>query len=279
MIDWQFVSKERAVNGIEAGDYYAGIEIPKGFSKSLTSIMTKNFKQPKITYYANEKKNAIATKITDKVVQTIQTEVNESFVTTVINLVNKLLGTVIEQGKKEGTNIFQNLQNQIDSAQSAVKSVEKTIDGFEGVMEVAQDLNKSLSKTDLSAILGDTKTVVSDTEDAIKVAESSVDAVTSSVGDVLKSSSKKLANSANNLKKINDTNSDKAQAEIKSVLAECAQARKELQAIVPALEKVNDNLPKPLSSVKALIKVLKTADSRLGGVENELNKKIGRAHV
>ena len=238
MIDWQFVSKERAVNGIEAGDYYAGIEIPKGFSKSLTSIMTKNFKQPKITYYANEKKNAIATKITDKVVQTIQTEVNESFVTTVINLVNKLLGTVIEQGKKE----------------------------------VAQDLNKSLSKTDLSAILGDTKTVVSDTEDAIKVAESSVDAVTSSVGDVLKSSSKKLANSANNLKKINDTNSDKAQAEIKSVLAECAQARKELQAIVPALEKVNDNLPKPLSSVKALIKVLKTADSRLGGVENELNK-------
>ena len=139
-------------------------------------------------------------------------------------------------------------------------------------MEVAQDLNKSLSKTDLSAILGDTKTVVSDTEDAIKVAESSVDAVTSSVGDVLKSSSKKLANSANNLKKINDTNSDKAQAEIKSVLAECAQARKELQAIVPALEKVNDNLPKPLSSVKALIKVLKTADSRLGGVENELNK-------
>ena len=273
MIDWQFVSKERAVNGIEAGDYYAGIEIPKGFSKSLTSIMTKNFKQPKITYYANEKKNAIATKITDKVVQTIQTEVNESFVTTVINLVNKLLGTVIEQGKeRKEQNIFQNLQNQIDSAQSAVKSVEKTIDGFEGVMEVAQDLNKSLSKTDLSAILGDTKTVVSDTEDAIKVAESSVDAVTSSVGDVLKSSSKKLANSANNLKKINDTNSDKAQAEIKSVLAECAQARKELQAIVPALEKVNDNLPKPLSSVKALIKVLKTADSRLGGVENELNK-------
>lgn len=104
--------------------------------------MTKNFKQPKITYYANEKKNAIATKITDKVVQTVQTEVNESFVTTVVNLVNKLLGTVIEEGKKDGTNIFQNLQNQIDSAKSAVKSIEKTIDGFEGVMEVAQDLNK-----------------------------------------------------------------------------------------------------------------------------------------
>ena len=139
-------------------------------------------------------------------------------------------------------------------------------------MDTTQDLNKSLSKTDLSAILGDTKTVVSDTEDAIKVAESSVDVVTSSVSDVLKSSSKKLANSANNLKKINDTTSDKAQAQIKSVLAECAQARKELQEIVSALDKVNNNLPKPLRSVEALIKVLKTADSRLGGVENELDK-------
>jgi spore germination protein KA len=132
----------------------------------------------------------------------VQTEVNESFVTTVVNLVNKLLGTVIEEGKKDGTNIFQNLQNQIDSAKSAVKSIEKTIDGFEGVMEVAQDLNKTLSKTDLSSVLGDTQNVVNNTQDAIKVAESSVDVVTSSVGDVLTSSSKKLENSANNLKKI-----------------------------------------------------------------------------
>ena len=274
VIDWQFVSKERAMNGIKAGDYYAGIEIPKGFSKSLTSIMTKNFKQPKITYYANEKKNAIATKITDKVVQTVQTEVNESFVTTVVNLVNKLLGTVIEEGKKDGTNIFQNLQNQIDSAKSAVKSIEKTIDGFKGVMEVAQDLNKTLSKTDLSSVLGDTQNVVNNTQDAIKVAESSVDVVTSSVGDVLTSSSKKLENSANNLKKINNVTTEKSQAEIKSVLAECVQARKELQAIVPTLENVNNSLPKPLSAVKALVKILKTADSRLGGVENELNKML-----
>ena len=141
IIDWQFVSKEKAVNGIKAGKYYAGIEIPKGFSKSLTSIMTKDFKQPQITYYANEKKNAIATKITDKVVQTVQKEVNESFVTTVVNLVNKMLGTVIEEGKKDGTNIFQNLQDQISSAQDSVKSIDSMIGSFEGVIQVAEDLN------------------------------------------------------------------------------------------------------------------------------------------
>lgn len=57
-------------------------------------------------------------------------------------------------------------------------------------------------------------------------------------------------------------------------MAECVQARKELQTIVPTLENVNNSLPKPLSAVKALVKILKTADSRLGGVENELNKML-----
>ena len=56
MIDWQFVSKERAVNGIEAGDYYAGIEIPKGFSKSLTSIMTKTLSSLKLPIMQTKRK-------------------------------------------------------------------------------------------------------------------------------------------------------------------------------------------------------------------------------
>ena len=147
-LGWQFVSEEKAKEGVQAGDYYAAIVIPENFSSSLVSILSGDLKRPKLDYYVNEKKNAIATKITDKVVQTVQTEVNESFVTTVVNLVNKLLGTDIDECKKDGTNIFQNLLNQNDSAKSAVKSIEKTIDGFEGVMEVAQDLNKTLSITE-----------------------------------------------------------------------------------------------------------------------------------
>lgn len=97
LIDWQFVSKEEALEGIKSGQYYAGIEIAEDFSESLTSIVTSEFEQPQITYYANEKKNAIATKITDKVVQTVQTEVNESFVTTVVDLLNGVLGTAVVQ--------------------------------------------------------------------------------------------------------------------------------------------------------------------------------------
>lgn len=270
-IDWQFVSQEKALSGVKAGDYYAGIVIPKNFSKSLTSIMTKKFKQPEITYYANEKKNAIATKITDKVVQTVQTQVNESFVTTVINLVNKLLGTVIEESKKEGTNIFDNLQGQIDTAQDSVKAVESTIDGFENVMEIAQELNKSLADSDIGDIIGDSQELVDDTEDAIKVAEASVDTVTASVETALKGGATQLTSASENLKKLNSDVSAKGSAEISEVLSDCTAARTKIQTVYTSLEKINKSLPKSLDSIDKLTARLKKLDSRLSTVSDDLN--------
>ena len=38
-LGWQFVSEEKAKEGVQAGDYYAAIVIPENFSSSLVSIM------------------------------------------------------------------------------------------------------------------------------------------------------------------------------------------------------------------------------------------------
>ena len=54
--------------------YYAAIVIPDNFSESLLSILSGDIKQPKLDYYINEKKNAIAPKITDTGASTIQQE-------------------------------------------------------------------------------------------------------------------------------------------------------------------------------------------------------------
>ncbi len=65
------------------GDYYAAIVIPRNFSEKLTSMLTGDFEQPKISYYVNEKKNAIAPKVTDTGAETIEEQINETFVSTV----------------------------------------------------------------------------------------------------------------------------------------------------------------------------------------------------
>lgn len=58
--------------GSEIRKYYAAIVIPDNFSESLLSILSGDIKQPKLDYYINEKKNAIAPKITDTGASTIQ---------------------------------------------------------------------------------------------------------------------------------------------------------------------------------------------------------------
>ena len=65
-----------------SGEYYAAIVIPKDFSEKLTSMLTGDFEQPELTYYVNEKKNAIAPKVTDTGAETIEEQLNETFVAT-----------------------------------------------------------------------------------------------------------------------------------------------------------------------------------------------------
>ena len=79
-LGWTFVDEKEAIEGVRAGNYYAAIVIPEDFSKSLVSVLSGKIESPVIQYYLNEKKNAIAPKVTDTGASAIQREVNETFV-------------------------------------------------------------------------------------------------------------------------------------------------------------------------------------------------------
>ena len=72
---WQFVSEEESIKNVKEGKYYAMITIPENFSKSLTSVLTKDVQKGEIIYTVNEKINAIAPKITVKNVEAYATTV------------------------------------------------------------------------------------------------------------------------------------------------------------------------------------------------------------
>ena len=73
----------RRQGGRRGGEYYAAIVIPKNFSDNLVSMLGGNYHQPKLTYYVNEKKSAIAPKVTDTGANTIEEQINSEFVSTV----------------------------------------------------------------------------------------------------------------------------------------------------------------------------------------------------
>ena len=59
-LDWTITSKADAVEGARSGKYYAAIVIPKSFSKDMMTFFSDDVQHAELTYYRNEKKNALA---------------------------------------------------------------------------------------------------------------------------------------------------------------------------------------------------------------------------
>ena len=63
---WVFTdTKDAALEGVYSGEYYAAVIISSDFTYSMYNVFREDFKGPTISYYENEKKNAVATKITE----------------------------------------------------------------------------------------------------------------------------------------------------------------------------------------------------------------------
>ncbi|MGX7205379.1 YhgE/Pip domain-containing protein [Enterococcus pingfangensis] len=94
-LGWRFVdSKKQVVEGVKSGKYYAGIYLPKNFSKDLLSFTSGEIQKPKIEYYLNQKINAIAPKITDKGASSIQQEISQEFIKTASSTLLKVFNEI-----------------------------------------------------------------------------------------------------------------------------------------------------------------------------------------
>lgn len=254
LIDWQFVSKEEGINGVKAGKYYAAIEIPSGFSNSLTSIMSSEFKQPQIVYYANEKKNAIATKITDKVVQTVQTEVNESFITTIVNLMNQVFGFVLDENDISGGAIFNKISNEINETKASVADLNNSIGTFSDISELLKQLGSSMSSEKVSNLLNSTNDVINDTSDVVKITLTSVSGVVDNIGTLLSGVTSSLDNAAEIVENFSpDQNSVEV---LKTTAQTCTNMATVMDTVCTMLNQLNQSLPNPITAIDDLVKTL-----------------------
>ena len=88
-IGWHILSdEEEAIEGVYAGDYYAALIIPENFSADVMSFANGDLTNPTIKYYENEKKNAIAPKITGKAKTALQEQIDSMFVETLASYVS-----------------------------------------------------------------------------------------------------------------------------------------------------------------------------------------------
>ena len=175
-LGWQFVSEEKAKEGVQAGDYYAAIVIPENFSSSLVSILSGDLKRPKLDYYVNEKKNAIAPKITDTGATTVQQQIDDTFSATASSAVSEIVKSSadsitrgLDDTQSELTSAITEVQNNLTDYQKLVKEFQKKVDksdaqikeikeSLDQVDEAAKDSSSSLKET--SAMLEKSQTAL-----------------------------------------------------------------------------------------------------------------------
>ena len=138
-INWTFAdNKKDALELIQSGECYAGIIIPKDFTKDMLSIMNGNIVNPSIEYYENSKKNAIATKITGKVKTTVQNEINTKLISTLTEIFANA-GDYLSGSDIEGSDIISGLKSKLNHISSTLDNYIYMMNTFALLTESASD--------------------------------------------------------------------------------------------------------------------------------------------
>lgn len=150
-LDWQFVSKDEAMDGVYSSEYYAALIFPENFSEDFISVFSGNFTQPKIEYYVNEKLSGSGTKVTDSAASKIETTIDESFVSQVSDKVVEIAqrtGGAVHDKSEQSTSLLshsvEEARNAISQNRTMVNDLTPTIDSSIHSVDSSNDLLKKL---------------------------------------------------------------------------------------------------------------------------------------
>ena len=135
-MDWQFTTREQAMEHIDYGDYFAVLIIPEDFSEKLGSVISDHPEKAEIDYYVNEKINSIAPKITEKGASVIVEKVSSQFISTVNGVIFDL---------------FNQLGIELQQDMPDIKQFEKYIFDIEKDLPNIHDLLKGTTRDAVSA--------------------------------------------------------------------------------------------------------------------------------
>ncbi|WP_061591916.1 YhgE/Pip domain-containing protein [Streptococcus sanguinis] len=134
-LDFHFVSKENAQNGLEKGDYYMVVTLPSDLSERAASILTDNPQQMKIDYQTSSGHSFIAGKMSDSAMASLKQTVAQNVTDTYTNALFKNMGDL-----KTG------LVKASDGAQQLASGSQQLGSGSQTIADNLRTLNQATSK-------------------------------------------------------------------------------------------------------------------------------------
>ena len=284
-LGWKFTDEKKAVQGVKSGKYYAAIVIPEDFSSSFVSILSGDMKQPQFEYYLNEKKNAIAPKVTGTGASTIQEQVNEEFIAAAAGSVSKILGQTAEQMGTQVDTVQESLiakmqtaEENLEEYQVVLENLNKPIDGSDDLINGTQETLDALK----SAVASGAKSMNNGT-DILASVRNSVGALSAGLSDGLTQGADALSGISSavgtDLGKLNEKVQN-VNEKIGNTITSMQDLISKNEEILTVLRELDNQVPgNPLSEIiekletenqrhKEILKNLQTGNNSIGNAVN-----------
>lgn len=162
-LGWDFTDRAQAMEAVESGKAYAAFVIPSDFSADVATLLSENPTPPQLEYYVNEKTGPVAPKITDTGANTLDTTINDAFV----SQASAAVADAINRGLSEA-------RGQVATVQGdAVQRLSRASEAVDGARDTAAELRDSIdaaiAKADeAESSLQDAKARTADLASALK---------------------------------------------------------------------------------------------------------------
>lgn len=269
---WDFVSKKEAVDGVKNGKYYAAVVVPKNFSRNLFSVTTGKFKQAKLQYYVNEKSNAIAPKITDAGVRSMENSVNEAYVDKITEVIASALNLTDKEVSESKVEVADKIIKTLKNAKTDLNEFNKTNDLFVSTLDSIKKLlnaNKDLGPGIKNA-LAKAGAMGSNIKDSIKGFGATSPQITASISEIINQGSGYAKDLDDELSDVFDT--------LKSDSSAAADKLERLTQINNKIINANNTVLSVLNEIKSVFPNIKCDDliNRLNAANKKQNAIIDK---
>ena len=185
--DWVVLNdRDKAIDGVKSGAYYAAVVIPKSFSSDMMTLFSTDVKHADIEFYENQKANAIAQIVTEKGSSAVQNQVNETFTKTITTIGLKTVSSLLDyMSTDQVSNFIANLSSTLGDSVQDLQDIKASATSLAGILSSTSDsltsaggLLKQTGTTDQSVkqLMEHAESGIGDSEQALKSASDAIDA-------------------------------------------------------------------------------------------------------
>lgn len=210
--DWVVLNdRDKAIEGVKSGAYYAAVVIPKTFSADMMTLFSTEVKHADIEFYENQKANAIAQIVTEKGSSAVQSQVNETFTKTITTIGLKTVSSLLDyMSTDQVSNFIANLSSTLGDSVQDLQDIQASATSLAGILSSTSDSLTSASgmlkqsgstEESVKQLMQHAESGIADSEQALKSASDAIDAAIDGSAGSFDKVSTELANAFDAAKK------------------------------------------------------------------------------